>query len=387
MALQYKKTRRPHTFADDDYMNFTSGVLDWGDKHTGDPDFYPHYANLPPLKHAFDDSLRDYDLLKQVADEKHKTMLSTVEPVRQTMIGLRRLLPSLFGDDKMLDDFSLRDAIPTDVDKLLIRARGCKKHWDEVSNEPEYAPVAPKFVEFEAALVLLEQMRHESGEALFAMEAAQNAKLDARAACDDEERKMFNWYRGLHTKPESEWWTQSPWGAASGGGDDKKFPAPKMLMYDQFRNEFSWGAVPEANKYILEITEKQAQETITIETDKNMKRVELEDGDYSTKVRAVKQVEGKPIYSKWSDVFDFVIKPAPDNFKFDAPTKKLKWNQVAGATMYEVRQEGSFAPVYLGSDTSFVLDLPAGQYKLRVRAGDEMQNWWSEWSETLLVVV
>jgi len=80
-------------------------------------------------------------------------------------------------------------------------------------------------------------------------------------------------------------------------------------------------------------------------------------------------------------------KPVPISFKYNPGLKQLSWDTVVDATMYEVRQEGSFAPVYFGSDTSFVLDLPAGKYKLRVRAGDEMQNWWTEWSDPLSVVV
>jgi len=162
------------------------------------------------------------------------------------------------------------------------------------------------------------------------------------------------------------------------------FPAPGMLMYDQFRNEFSWQFVPEATGYELEILQKLSQEKITIETDKNQKRLELKQGNYETKVRAVKEAS-ELVYSKWSGDVLFTVKPAPGQFKYNPGQKELSWSPVAGATMYEVRKDGSFAPIYLGPDTKCVLDLPAGQYKFRVRGGDEMANWWSEWSETLVV--
>ena len=171
------------------------------------------------------------------------------------------------------------------------------------------------------------------------------------------------------------------------------FPAPGMLMYDMFRNEFSWQFVAGATGYELEILNKSTQETITIETAANQKRLDLAKGDYETKVRALRQAQGAgnpasdPVYSDWSGDVPFTVKPAPGQFKFNPGLKKLSWSPVAGATMYEVRKDGSFAPVYLGPDTEFVLDLPAGQYKFRVRGGDEMANWWSAWSETLIVDV
>jgi len=90
MAYNYKKSRCPDRFSDNDYENFTAGLLQWGDDHKTDPDFYPNYADIPPLKAAFDLALQKYGTSKEVADEKHDTMLKTVEPVCQAMIGLRR---------------------------------------------------------------------------------------------------------------------------------------------------------------------------------------------------------------------------------------------------------------------------------------------------------
>ena len=164
------------------------------------------------------------------------------------------------------------------------------------------------------------------------------------------------------------------------------FPAPGMLMYDQFRNEFSWEKVKNATGYELEIFDKSTQEKITIEIAENHKRHELAKGDYAIKVRAVKEAS-EPVYSKWSGDVLFTVKPAPGQFKYNPGLKKLSWDSVAGANTYELQKEGSFDPVYLGADTEFVLDLPAGQYKFRVRGGDDMANWWSEWTEWLSVTV
>jgi len=385
MAKGYKKSRTPYYFHDDDYMGFMSGIVKFINDSAGEPDLYPHHALIPPLAQTFADILEDYANAPRIEKEQHSRQVDAFEALLDSMQQLKRMLPGLFGNDHMLDDFALAGIIEHDIEKVLLRSRKCKDHWKTVENEPEYAPLTGFFKIFLALQAAYEQAVVDYNVAVDNTEKLQNEKLASREACNDAERQMFTWYRGLHTSPFDEWWTETPWGK-SPGKDDKKFPAPKMLMYDQYRNEFSWSAVPETNKYELEIT-KDGSQPVIAETDKNMKRVELEDGDYSSKVRAIKKENGKSIYSKWSDVFDFVIKPAPEHFKYNPGLKELSWSPVAGATMYEVRQEGSFTPIYFGSDTSFVLDLPAGQYKLRVRAGDEMQNWWTEWSETLLVVV
>jgi len=385
MAYNYKKARDPHDLADNDYENFTAGLLQWGDDHKNDPDFYPNYADIPPLKVAFDDALQEYVHSKEVADEKLEAFTKAGEALFDIMMALRRMLPALFGNDEMLDDFSLRDALSSDVDKLLLRARQCKDNWDIVKAQPEYAPLIPKFDEFLTILAACESARQVEGQAVLEREQAQNQKLATRGACNDAERRMFNWYRGLYTSPQNEWWTETPWGESPGKVDDK-FPAPGMLMYDQFRNDFSWEKVSGATGYELEIVNKTTQETTTIATPNNQKRQELIKGDYAVKVRAVKEAS-EPVYSKWSGDVLFTVKPAPGQLKYNQGLNELSWDSVAGANTYEVRKDGSFAAVYLGPDTKFGLDLPAGQYKFRVRGGDDMANWWSEWSEILIVDV
>ena len=386
MAYNYKKARRPERLANNDYENFTAGLIQWGEDHKSDPDFYPNYADIPPLKAAFDLAYQEYVNSMEVADEKLERFNESGEALFDIMMTLRRMLPALFGNDQMLDDFSLRDALSTDIDKLLIRARQCKDQWDIVKAQPEYAPLIPQFDEFLTILAACESARQVEGQAVLDREQAQNETLTTRDACHDEERRMFNWYRGLYTSPQDEWWTETPWGKSPGKSDDDAFPAPKMLMYDQFRNDFSWEQVSGATGYELEIINKTTQETITIETTANQKRQELAKGDYAVKVRAVKVASDKT-YSKWGGDVLFTIAAAPANFKYDAPTKKLKWNIVVGANIYEVRKDGSFDPIYLGADTEFVLDLPAGQYQFRVRGGNDAENWWGQWSEILIVNV
>ena len=167
---------------------------------------------------------------------------------------------------------------------------------------------------------------------------------------------------------------------------EEALSAPGMLMYDQFRNDFSWQFVAGATGYELESVNKTTQETTTIATPNNQKRQELATGEYATKVRAVKATS-EPTHSPWSSDVLFTVKPAPGQLKYNPGLKKLSWDAVAGATMYEVRKDGSFAPEYLGPDTEFTINLPAGQYQFRVRGGEDMANWWSEWSEILVVDV
>ncbi len=166
----------------------------------------------------------------------------------------------------------------------------------------------------------------------------------------------------------------------------EKFPAPAKLLYDQFRNDFSWNPVEKATRYELEVKNKLTQEKITIETELNQKRLPLTKGEYEARVRAFKEASDE-VASDWSDVIVLKIAETPGHFKYNPGQKEFSWDSVAGANMYELQKEGSFAAVYLGPDTKFGIVLEPGQYRFRVRAGNEIEHWGGQWTEWLSVDV
>ena len=467
MAIPH--TREPSRFNDSDYGEFCD-VLE---QFLSSPSSLPHrpehlVAQQQTLGQAYQNKLDEYRHSREDSGAATTTMDSAAEALADKMRWLKFALPTLTpGSDAILEPFGLDKDIPLAQAELKDYADVVWAHWQDVSNEPLFAPLKQKIDTVGGAITAFQSAIDTQIAAQDKMYRLQNEKDDARNAHNDLERDIFKWYRIYYKDPKDHYWEQTPWGIATGkklpapknfafdkiagmfswdivadadeyevqysehgesedwttlykgaanetnnkpsapdvydfrvraikGNNEGKwsktlvvnieFPAPGMLMYDMFRNDFSWQFVPGATKYELEILNITTQETTTIETPNNQKRLELAKGDYSVKVRAVKEASD-PIYSPWSSDVLFIIKPMPGQFKYNPGLKELSWDSVAGANTYEVRKEGSFGFEYLGPDTEFILDLPAGQYKFRVRGGDDMANWWSAWSEELVVDV
>jgi len=385
MGLQH--VRDPSRLDNSDYGEF----CDWVKEFLGDDRSLPHrpehmVAEQITLANNYNVKLDAYKSARDGQAVAKQNMDNALKALRQKLRWMQIILPTLTpGNDEILKGFGLHKPVPEKVADVKNYADAAWTHWQTVREEQLFAPLQSETDELGAFITAFETARES--QVFYTAETAQrqNEMDTARAEHNTRERAIFTWYRGYYQDPQDDYWTQTPWGKAPEKIDDK-FPAPGMLMYDQFRNDFSWQSVPEATGYELEIVNKTTQETITIATPNNQKRQELIKGDYAVKVRAVKAAS-EPTYSKWSGEVLFTIKSAPGLFKYNPGLKELSWDSVAGATMYEVRKGISFTPVYLGPDTKFVLDLPAGQYQFRVRGGDEMANWWSEWSETLIVDV
>ena len=380
------KSRDPRDISRDDLVTWSQDLCMFLIDHAGDIDLTPRAADFPPLAAAYEDAYHAAIDPKQYSPLLHDEVEKISESLEEILRELRGRIPLIQGNDEtVLAHFGLGDPVPTDWDELDAVAQVCSEYWKSLADPPEYAPIKPRMDEMSALVTLFDSKHSAYRASIGDKQDAVNLRERRRADLLVIERIIFNWYYAAHPKGDDDWWRTTPWGETP-KSKDKEFPAPKMLMYDQFRNDFSWEQVSGATGYELEIINKTTQETITIETTANQKRQELSKGDYAVKVRAVK-VSSDPTYSKWSGDVLFVIKPLPANFKYDAPTKKLKWNLVVGANIYEVRKDGSFDPIYLGADTEFVLDLPAGQYSFRVRGGNDAENWWSAWSEILVVNV
>ena len=221
MPTTYKKSRIPYKLKYDDYDNFLLGLPLFEADHSADPDFYPKYALIPPLMEDYHTKYSAYVNTQNLEDEARDAYIDeAITPLRDALVGLRRLLPALFDDDSMLANFGINKDIETDVDKLIVQAEICRDHWAVLcvpAPPPEYLPLQGKLDAIAGLFTTLLDNREAYAEATRNEEIAQNALLAARELVDHEERRMFNWYRGLYTDPENEWWTETPWGASSGG--------------------------------------------------------------------------------------------------------------------------------------------------------------------------
>jgi hypothetical protein len=89
-----------------------------------------------------------------------------------------------------------------------------------VRAEALYAPILVAGDELEPFLI-----EHETQEDIqIAMAQEYGQRQEEREVARREhhviERAIFNWYRGLHPDSFASWWTQTPWGAASGGSGE-----------------------------------------------------------------------------------------------------------------------------------------------------------------------
>jgi len=223
---EYKKSRTPYYFKDDDYDNFLRGIEKYHDDHGGDPDFYPHWAILAPLIGAFHADFQAYKAAQQLIEDTRRNFDEKVKELRENLIGLRRQLPVLIRDDSVLGHFGLEDDVPEDVDLLLVNARICRDYWESLCDpDPpvEYDPLAGKLDATSALVDDTEDAQRAYADAIRGREEARVVKDEAREAVNDEERGMFAWYRGIWTDPEDDRWSATPWGASggsSGGGEE-----------------------------------------------------------------------------------------------------------------------------------------------------------------------
>jgi len=225
------KTRDFYNLSDDDFMRWSDEAAIWFTEHHADPNHAPMDLDFEPLATAFALALQDYKNKKDIAEARTREIAPASKQLRDLMLGLSRMLPTLFdGDENVLAEFSLTKPIPTDDDLLLVAARSCRDRWDVVKLEPEYAPLTFLFDQVAVLVLALEDARDAATVVAQARDAAQNAKDVALEAAVKKAQAIFNWYRGLYVSPEDERWQATPFGATygegeSGGGTGTKWDA------------------------------------------------------------------------------------------------------------------------------------------------------------------
>ncbi len=155
-----------------------------------------------------------------------------------------------------------------------------------------------------------------------------------------------------------------------------KLRTPDFLAYGQFKNEFICGFVPNAEGYRFELG--QVGGTIqVIDIPENHFVRDLGFGDWKARVRAYRGAE----LSDWAPAIEVhIIFVMPEDFEYNGGAKRIDWDKVAGAKLYQlVNESGTIS--YIGADKHFDIELTAPE-KFRVRAGDDDGNWgeWSAWT-------
>lgn len=234
------KTRDYRRLADDDFMRWNKDdVVPWLINHHADPDHAPMDMDYEPLTVAFALALQDYKNKKEIAETRTKEVAPAARQLRDILIGVRRMLPQLFGgNENVLAEFGLVEAVSPDDDKMLLSARSCRDYWAVVSVEPEYAALAFVLNTVAGAITALEDARLAASAAAQAKDAAQNAKDITYQAAIDKISEIFNWYRGLYVSPEDMRWQQTPFGASWDGGEPVEplipWPGPAPIEGEDF---------------------------------------------------------------------------------------------------------------------------------------------------------
>lgn len=288
--------------------------------------------------------------------------------------------------DEIVEAYHIEGESPRDLKRLVARV-----DWWQETHTRLKAAGDPRIVA-DAIVTQLVQLRNDTkGLWEFAI-TQKREKLDAFDQKEElftQDCKSLSWLLGvcklvwgyddermleLGLVPKSQIWTPGK----------EKIPAPKMLLYDEMRTSFTWLTVPEAEKYELEVKNVATGETTTYESVRNYKYIELAKGDYTAKVRAVK--ESSPAeYSDWSTEIAFgIIYGAPENLRYNVAQDEFRWNNVPGTVMYVLACEG-VGEIYAGPDTFCIYDF-TGEHRFRVRAGDD-DNKWGQWSAWLTVNV
>jgi len=217
------KSRDPNNLKHSDYVSWYLEFLDTRGRLIAsgewpihlDVDFAGFYG---VFKNAYADFEAKLQYLVKTATPAHN---AAAKKVYLRIRSFKQLLPTLFGgDETVLTEFGINDQVPSDKDDLYIMAKNCIDHWTELCDPlmpPEYAPVeaffttyATEFTDFEAA--------HEAHiDATRDKEIAETVADTTREPCHVAERLVFHWFKGIYLDPQDPWWSDTMWGASSGG--------------------------------------------------------------------------------------------------------------------------------------------------------------------------
>jgi hypothetical protein len=213
-----KKNRFPQQFGWEDFLTFMRELLSWLGSQVGQPDHQPSLeVGLADLVDDYEAGLITYAAKKNLAPQLRVVKDNAMKALREALIRVKMTLPVFFDEPSVLGEFNLAQDIESDEDDLYIQASACLAHWDVVKALPEYAGMIADMTVVEDGFADFVAKRNTYSATFQAMQAAQNDLIDLRAPIQDLERKIFDWYRSRYRNAQHEFWTETPWGTASGG--------------------------------------------------------------------------------------------------------------------------------------------------------------------------
>ncbi len=221
-----KKTRYPQRLNWEDYLTFMSvDLLPWLLLQVGKPDYMASLVvGLSDKIDAYRDALNLYKAKNVLAPEQRKLLATKFTALREGLLRAKISLPVFFPDPAVLGEFGLAVNITNDEDDMFVVASNCLAHWDLVKLLPEYADLVPDFTALQTVFDDYNVTRALYTQTFQEAQIAQNDMITARDVCNEQERKLFDWYRSRHRDVEGEWWTGSPWGAVGGGDEEPGGP-------------------------------------------------------------------------------------------------------------------------------------------------------------------
>jgi hypothetical protein len=222
-----KKNRFPQQFGWEDFLTFMRELLSWLGSQVGQPDHQPSLeVGLADLVDDYEAGLITYAAKKNLAPQLRAVKDNAMKALREALIRVKMTLPVFFDEPSVLGEFNLAQDIESDEDDLYIQASACLAHWDVVKALPEYAGMIADMTVVEDGFADFVSKRNTYSATFQAMQAAQNDLIDLRAPIQDMERKIFDWYRSRYRNAQHEFWTETPWGTASGGSGGGGEPQP-----------------------------------------------------------------------------------------------------------------------------------------------------------------
>lgn len=222
MALQH--TRKPSWMSDADYVSFTEDVEQFLADDRSLPDRPDHLiaqqAATGAAYRAVFTAMNAALGLRKAASE---TIKNTVKLLKKKLSWMKTVLPTL-TDESILLPFGLDKPVKEDYDEVKAMADAADVYWQTVSGDALYAPFADGCDELADLITTYESARATQVAADGEYSQRQNEKDLAREAHHEVERDIFTIYTGTYPDPYDDYWTQTPWGKASGGEEEPTGP-------------------------------------------------------------------------------------------------------------------------------------------------------------------
>ena len=219
MTIQHK--REPYGYSDSDYVDFTQDVEQFLTDDRSLPDRPDHLiaqqaATGAAYRATFVAMNAALGLRKQASD----TIENTVKLLKKKLNWMKTVLPTL-SDESILLSFGLDKSVPVAYSEIKAMADAADVYWQTVALYTLYVPFADGCNDLADLITIYDSARATQVAADGEYSQRQNEKDLAREAHHEVERDIFTIYTGTYPDPYDDYWTNTPWGKASGGSSDE----------------------------------------------------------------------------------------------------------------------------------------------------------------------